>query len=81
MMIARTVRQNVVTLTNAFAKASGMSRSEVNRHFYGRGNFLTEFASGKQSISIDKLDRVIAKFRKEWPKGHKFPVLTPVFMD
>jgi hypothetical protein len=84
-MIAQTIRKNIITTADAYAKVTGKSPSDVSRDFYGRGVFLADFARAEQSISIDKLDRVMKKFRRLWPRGKNgkplhFPVLDPVFM-
>ena len=85
-MIAQTIRKNIGVVAHAYAEITGKSLSDVSREFYGRGVFLTDIANSDQSISIDKLDRVMRKFRTRWPRGQNgkpknFPVLEPVFMD
>jgi ribosome maturation factor RimP len=81
MKIAKTIRKNLLTLAYAYAEATGKSITDVSREIYGRGGFVKGFEDNKSSISIDKLERVIAKFRREWPRRKKFPVLDPIFMD
>lgn len=79
-MIAETTRQNVKLIVTAYRKATRTSLSVVSKRFYGNAAFLEAFFAGKQSISIDKLDRMIEDMRIAWPAQTEWPHCRPVFM-
>jgi hypothetical protein len=74
-MLARTARENLKAIVGAYARATGQSRAAVSKGFYGNTRFFDEFFAGDHSISIDKLDEVIARFREAWPPGAPWPAL------
>lgn len=80
-MIAAEVRKNLLAVVSAYRKATGASDSEVSKRFYGNVSFIDKFRSGDHSISVDKLDAMIADFRAKWPEGAEWPMLRPIFMD
>jgi hypothetical protein len=55
--------------------------SVVSKRLYGRSSFLDELHRGKQSITIDKLDEILRKLRRDWPEGADWPFLPAIFMD
>ena len=79
-MIAHTARQNLVKIADAYGKATGLSRSGVSKAFYGRGSFLDDFRKGRQSISLDKLDSILAEFERRWPPDAEWPFLPAIRM-
>ena len=79
-MFAAIARKNLTTIADAYGKATGYSQSEISKRFYGRWSFFAEFRRGKQSISIDKLDEILARFRKEWPEDTEWPTLPIIRM-
>lgn len=80
-MISKTVKANLLAIVAAYRKATGATVPEVSKKFYGNTNFLDEFRDGEHSISLKKLDGMVAKFREEWPEGAEWPYLRPAFMD
>jgi hypothetical protein len=80
MPLAKTARRNLIQIADAYAKATRVSRSHVSKAFYGRSNFLDEFARGTQTLSVDKLDEMVEAFRKQWPEGADYPLLPAIRM-
>ncbi len=80
MSIAATVRDNLLKLANAYAKATGKSLGQISKEFYGNGNFFDEIAAGDRSIGVDKLEKMIEQFRENWPSGAAVPPLRAIFM-
>lgn len=81
MAIAAEVRTNLLAIVAAYRKATGLSLATVSARFYGNAGFLSEYKAGRQTISIDKLDEMIGKFRKEWPENAEWPYLGAIFFD
>lgn len=81
MAIAAEIRNNILTIAAAYRKATGLSLATVSARFYGNAGFLSEFKAGRQTISIDKLEEMVAKFRAEWPKDAIWPYLNAMFLD
>lgn len=81
MSIAAEIRTNLLAIAAAYRKATGLSLATVSARFYGNAGFLAEFKAGRQTISIDKLDGMVAKFHAEWPDGAEWPYLSAVLMD
>ncbi len=80
-MITNTVKKNILAIVSAYRKATGASLSEVSKRFYGNSNFFEQFKAGGHSISVKKLDEMVAKFQAEWPEGAEWPYLSVIFMD
>ena len=82
-MIDKTVRKNLLAIADAYGNVTGMSRSDIGRKFYGRGSFLKDLRAGKFSPSTSQVDKLVAKFLKEWPKERlaDWPFLEALFMD
>lgn len=81
MTIAKEMRSNVLAIAAAYRKATGLSLATVSARFYGNAGFLSEFKAGRQTVSIDKLDEMVAKFRREWPENGKWPELAAVLFE
>ena len=77
---AKATRQNVQTIVDAYRAATNTSLSFVSKRFYGNAGFLEGFLNSEQSMSIDKLDRLICDMCEAWPPGAKFPDCKPVLM-
>jgi hypothetical protein len=80
-MIADTVRKNVLILVAEYRKATGYSLPTISNKFYGNADFLADFKAKKTSISVAKLDRMMAQIRIQWPKNADWPMLRAVLMD
>lgn len=81
MTIATEIRANLLAIVAAYRKATGLSLGTISSRFYGNAGFLAEFKAGRQTLSIDKLDKVVEKFRAEWPDGASWPYLGAIFMN
>ena len=80
-MMSKTCRTNLLILAGTYAKANRMSLSQVSTRAYGSAYFLQKFKEGKVSISLAKLDEMIAWFRENWPPNADWPMLRAIFMD
>jgi hypothetical protein len=80
MGIAADIRTNVLAIATAYQRATGLSLATISARFYGNAGFLSEFRSGRQTISIDKLEVMAGKFRKAWPDGAEWPYLGAMFL-
>ncbi len=78
MSYAKTTRQNVQLIVDAYRSATNTSLSFVSKRFYGNAGFLERFLNGEHSMSIDKLERMVDDLRDAWPAGAKWPACTPV---
>ena len=81
MAFAREIRANVLAIATAYREATGLSLATVSARFYGNAGFLSEFKAGRQTISVDKLDEMVRKFRAEWPENAEWPFLPAVFFE
>ena len=79
-MIEPEVRQNLLRVIDAYAKATGMTLPVISKRFYGNRAFLGEFKAGNGNITLAKVDDLLAKFRESWPKETDWPLLRPVWM-
>ena len=81
MTIASEIRANVLAIAAAYRKATGLSLATVSARFYGNAGFLAEFKAGRQTISIDKLEEMLAKFHTEWPQDADWPYLGAIMFE
>lgn len=77
-MIAKILRENLLTLAKAYAKATGSTLPAVSKRFYGNVGFFADFRAGDASISIDKYEVVVGQFIDNWPKDTAYPFLRSV---
>jgi hypothetical protein len=80
MSIKAAVRENILAVADAYAKATGLSISTVSYRFHGQQAFLNDFRAGKCSIHLDKIDDMLQRFAKAWPKGTPKPKLKAIKM-
>ena len=73
MTVAKTCRDNLIAIVTAYARASGLTITQVSKKFYGKGSFVAEFKRGARSVSVDKFDELVAQFRDDWPDGARWP--------
>ena len=79
-MIMRIIRDNLLAIAAAYHKATGKSLTQVSHEFYGNGDFFAKLRRGEQSISVKKLEEMVAAFRADWPKEARWPATRPVMM-
>lgn len=80
-MSEKLIVKNLMLIATTYAQAVDKSLTTVSKEFYGRGDFLVELENGKHTISIRRLDTLLADFREKWPKGAKWPQVSPVTMS
>lgn len=80
-MIAPTLRQNLLTIVAAYAKARNVSLSTVSGRFYGKSIFLRDFKARRCSISIDQYDKFITAIQADWPDDTPWPYLRPAIIN
>lgn len=80
-MLVQTVRENVLILVGAYRKRTREPLAVISKKFYGNRAFLAAFKRGDKSITIDKLETMVADFRASWPEDLPWPELSPVPMD
>jgi hypothetical protein len=79
-MIETTMRRNLIRIVDAYAEATGQSRAQISKDYYGRSDFLDQFQSGQQTITIRRLERMLKGLRRKWPKDTPWPYLPAVMM-
>ena len=80
-MLAADIRENLCALIDAFCEATGLSEGQASKKIYGNTPFFALYREGKQSLSVKTLDRLIEKFRADWPPGAEWPHLRAIIMD
>lgn len=71
--VSPVLRQNVVSLATAFAKARNIKLATVSRKIRGDIHFLNDYRSGKISVTSKKYDEIIKYFCDNWPTGTPMP--------
>lgn len=80
MTFEHLIRRNFIKIVDAYAEATGVSRSHVSKEFYGRGSFVEDYRQGRATVSVDKLGSVLAEIGKRWPKDAARPFLPLIQM-
>jgi hypothetical protein len=79
-MLQATVKENLCAIVDAYMSATGLSEAQISKRFYGNVQFFREFRIGKHSISVKKLDEIVAEFKERWPPDAEWPYLRPLLM-
>jgi len=66
-------RSYLLAIASVFAKANGLALATVSRRYHGTDSFLADFANGHRTITLKKLDEMVAAFARDWPAGAKWP--------
>jgi hypothetical protein len=75
-------RENLVKIVAAYQEATKKPLSAISRRFYGKASFLQDFLHGEEvTISYAAMDRMIDKFRDEWPAGVIWPRTRGILMN
>ena len=69
------LRQNIVNLANAFAKARGIKEATVSRLIRGDMHFLKDYGRGRISVTVKKYDDIVNYFFDNWPDDTPMPPL------
>ena len=67
------LRQNIIVLAKAFAKARGIKLSTLSRMIRGDMYFLQDYAAGEISVTTKKYDEIIQYFEEHWPDKTPMP--------
>lgn len=67
------LRTQLVTVADAYGLLTGRGRKRVSTMALKQGNRLDEFASGLRSPTVEVLERAMAWFSENWPKGEPWP--------
>jgi len=74
------MRANLRSIVAAYRAATGSTLAQVSKRFYGNAGFLGSFFSGKGSVSLQKLDAMLAAITSEWPPGAEWPYCRAVII-
>ena len=73
-MLAETLVANLITIAQAYAEGHGMTLEAVGRKFYGNSRFFPRLQGQEgRSISVHKMDEMIAGMKAHWPPKTEFP--------
>lgn len=64
---------NLKMIIDAYCKASGRTRGQVCKEFYGNTTYFDTLFAGEQSITIKKMQSMIDEFREKWPSNLPWP--------
>lgn len=78
-MIGTEILSSFKIIVRAYAKATGDSDVKISKMLYGNAHFLERFFTGEQTISLTKLDEMLALLAEKWPEGTPWPVI-PIMM-
>lgn len=76
----QTIKDNLLAICDAYAKATGLKEATISRKFHGHRKFFEGLRSGNTSMNLDKLDTMLAKFAWGWPGDTPWPVTTDADM-
>ena len=69
----KTLRDNLMSLAFAYAKARGVALTTVSRQIHGNVNFLNDYGDDYISITVSKYAEMVIRMRETWPKGSPRP--------
>ena len=72
------MRDNLLTLAGAFARARGWSMSTVSKKIHGKQDFFDLYQVGKTSTRVSHYWMMVDKFREMWPPGTPWPRTVPI---
>jgi hypothetical protein len=76
-----TARANLIAIFREYRRATGLAMSTVSQRFYGNSSFIDQYAAGRTSVSLEKLDEMLAELRSTWPDNAQWPMTRAIFMD
>ena len=74
----KTLRDNLMSLARAYAKARGVALTTVSRQIHGNVNFLNDYGNDYISITVSKYAEMVAEMRADWPHGSPRPRMKTV---
>jgi hypothetical protein len=79
--IAKDIRKNLIAIARAYRAATGQSWTQMSKEFYGNSDFFQKLIAGtRRSVSSGSLEKMILRFRKNWPPGADWPFTKAIFM-
>jgi hypothetical protein len=72
-MLSEVFRDYLLKVAELYRVAEGLAMPTISNKFYGNAKFFDQYRAGECSISIDRYEAVVEKFKANWPKGLYFP--------
>jgi hypothetical protein len=69
-----TLKEQLLSVGDAFAAAVGLSRSRVSTVVLNRGSTLDAIAAGKVDVTTGTFEKAMFWFSSNWPDGVDWPV-------
>ena len=76
-MFAKTVGENLLRIAETYAKAAGITLSQVSKKFLGRSDVLTRIIDGTYSPGSNQVDKILDDFKENWPARTAWPKMRP----
>jgi len=67
------LRTYLLLVARRYAKERELALTTVARRFHSTETFFDDFEAGKVSVTLRKLDQMLAAFREQWPDGIQWP--------
>jgi len=67
------IRRYLLAIFRTYAAAKGLAVATVSRRFHGADQFYADFATGKRTITLKKIDEMLDKLSAAWPRRVAFP--------
>lgn len=80
-MIELLIKQNLLAIADAFCAATGRTMTGISKEFYGKKDFFEKLRADETTVSIKKVDEIVAAFRGRWPDGTPWPETRTVTMN
>lgn len=71
--------QNLLILGRAFAQQRGISTQTAGRYIHGTFGFFEKLEAGDVSLTVKTYDKMIDRFREQWPEGARWPNIREPF--
>jgi len=69
----RQIRGYLVSIAKQYAHIRGIALTTVARRLHGTEYFFRDFAKGKKTITLKKLQEMLQAFADNWPADRPFP--------
>jgi hypothetical protein len=66
------LKQHLITLIEAYAKAKGLSLSRVSTILFTSGTKFEQMVGGAD-INVGRFEEAVQKISADWPDGHDWP--------
>ena len=68
-MVERELKAYILGLARIMAREKGLKLTTVSRRVHGTDVFMQDFKAGKRTVTLRQVERMLRKFRKQWPDG------------